>query len=124
MKTCLKGGWRSSLLNLCLLIVLVHYEYLVGHGLGLRLRFVCRFLSIQDRFEHLRSGLSGKAVSQSGHQFTALNATPSLSLVLPFESLFDEDEGIFANSENSGRDWERPVSVELIYPPCKGRKSW
>lgn len=54
---------------------------------------------------------------QEDQLITALNAAPSLSLVLPFESLVDEDEGIFANSENSGREWERPVSVELIYPP-------
>ena len=56
---------------------------------------------------------------QEEQLIAALNAAPSLSLVLPFESLFDEDEGIFANSEkeNSGRDWERPVSLELIYPP-------
>lgn len=54
---------------------------------------------------------------QEDQLITALNSAPSLSLVLPFDALFDEDQGIFANSENSGREWERPVSVELIYPP-------
>ncbi len=47
----------------------------------------------------------------------ALHAAPSISLVLPFESLFDEEHGIFANSDQKGRDWERPVSIEMFYPP-------
>ena len=47
----------------------------------------------------------------------ALTSAPSLSLSVPFDSLFDEGRGIFANSEEKGREWERPVSVELIYPP-------
>ena len=54
---------------------------------------------------------------QEDQLITALNAAPSLSMVLPFESLFDKDEGIFVNSEKKGREWERPVSIELIYPP-------
>ncbi|MXW14333.1 MAG: T9SS type A sorting domain-containing protein [Rhodothermaceae bacterium] len=55
-----------------------------------------------------------------GHQkqlITALTSAPSFSLVLPFDSLFDEERGLFSNSEKKGRDSERPVSIELIYPP-------
>ncbi len=45
-----------------------------------------------------------------------LAAVPSFSIVLPFDSLFDEQRGIYPNAQERGRDWERPVSVELIYP--------
>ena len=54
---------------------------------------------------------------QEPQLIAALTSAPSFSLVLPFDSLFDEGRGIFANSEKKGREWERPVSVELIYPP-------
>ena len=54
---------------------------------------------------------------QESQLIETLASAPSLSLVLPFTSLFDEDIGIFANPEKKGRDWERPVSVELIFPP-------
>ncbi len=47
----------------------------------------------------------------------ALTSVPSFSIVLPFDSLFDEQRGIFSNSTEKGRGWERPVSIELIYPP-------
>ena len=47
----------------------------------------------------------------------ALTAAPSFSIVLPFDSLFDEQRGIYPNSQERGRDWERPASIELIYPP-------
>ncbi len=53
---------------------------------------------------------------QEKQLITALTSAPSFSLVLPFDSLFDEERGIFANSDKKGREWERPVSVELIYP--------
>ena len=47
---------------------------------------------------------------------TALKAIPSFSIVTDQESLFDRDEGIFAHPGNRGRDWERPISIELIDP--------
>ncbi|MXW64981.1 MAG: T9SS type A sorting domain-containing protein [Bacteroidetes bacterium SB0662_bin_6] len=47
----------------------------------------------------------------------ALLAVPSFSIVLPFDSLFDEQRGIHPNAQERGRDWERPASIELIYPP-------
>ena len=46
----------------------------------------------------------------------ALVDLPSFSLVTDLPHLFDENNGIYANAWNRGRDWERPVSVELIYP--------
>ena len=47
----------------------------------------------------------------------ALAAAPSFSIVLPFDSLFNGERGIYSNALEYGREWERPASIELIYPP-------
>ena len=68
--------------------------------------------------EFVDLGLDSNIVKGQETQLIAsLTSAPSLSLVLPFDSLFDGERGIFANPEKKGREWERPVSVELIYPP-------
>ena len=54
---------------------------------------------------------------QEDDVMAALTAAPSFSIVLPFDSLFDGARGIYSNALNYGRDWERPASLELIYPP-------
>ena len=55
---------------------------------------------------------------QENDVIAALTAAPSFSIVLPFDSLFDAVRGIYPNARlNHGRDWERPASIELIYPP-------
>ena len=46
----------------------------------------------------------------------ALLAIPSISLVTDVDNLFDESTGIYSHPQNSGRSWERPVSVELLNP--------
>ncbi len=46
----------------------------------------------------------------------ALLSIPSISLVTDLNNLFDRSTGIYVNAQRHGRDWERPVSVELIYP--------
>ncbi len=46
----------------------------------------------------------------------ALTSLPSLSVVTELSHLLDSKEGIYANPSNRGRDWERPISVELIDP--------
>ncbi len=46
----------------------------------------------------------------------ALTAIPSLSVVTELSHLLDSKEGIYANPSERGRDWERPVSIELIDP--------
>jgi hypothetical protein len=46
----------------------------------------------------------------------ALLAIPSISLVTPLANLFNASTGIYVNALQDGRDWERPVSVEMIYP--------
>jgi len=55
--------------------------------------------------------------SQYGAQLRpALLSLPSMSLVMSTRDLFDSQTGIYANSGNSGIAWERPGSIELIYP--------
>jgi len=46
----------------------------------------------------------------------ALMSLPSMSLVMSEEDLFDSSKGIYTNSGNSGSNWERPGSIELLYP--------
>ncbi|HVY68616.1 MAG TPA: CotH kinase family protein, partial [Verrucomicrobiae bacterium] len=44
----------------------------------------------------------------------ALQSLPTLSITLPTEELFGASEGIYAHSQESGKDWERAASVEFI----------
>ncbi|MHC4314875.1 MAG: lamin tail domain-containing protein, partial [Planctomycetota bacterium] len=46
----------------------------------------------------------------------ALLAIPSFSLVTDLANMFDPGTGIWVNASREGRPWERPVSVELIFP--------
>ncbi|PYJ02145.1 MAG: hypothetical protein DME25_16800 [Verrucomicrobia bacterium] len=46
----------------------------------------------------------------------ALQAIPTLSLVMDPVDLFSPARGLYCNPLQSGDDWERPGSVELIFP--------
>ncbi|MEX2188463.1 MAG: lamin tail domain-containing protein [Pirellulales bacterium] len=46
----------------------------------------------------------------------ALTAIPSFSIVTDADNLFDSTTGIYVNAQQHGEAWERPTSVELIYP--------
>ena len=46
----------------------------------------------------------------------ALLSIPTISLVTPLANLYDQRTGIYVNALEDGRDWERPVSVELMHP--------
>lgn len=46
---------------------------------------------------------------------TALKSLPALSIVMDGDDLFGAARGIYANPKQSGADWERPASVELIH---------
>ncbi|MBN2473626.1 MAG: lamin tail domain-containing protein [Pirellulales bacterium] len=46
----------------------------------------------------------------------ALTAIPTISLVTDLGNLVDAGAGIYVNAQQDGRAWERPTSVELIYP--------
>ena len=41
---------------------------------------------------------------------------PSLSIVTELDNLFDPARGIYAHPMESGRDWERAASAEMIFP--------
>ena len=45
-----------------------------------------------------------------------LKAIPTLSIVMKREDLFGAEQGIYAHPQESGENWERPCSVELIHP--------
>ena len=47
---------------------------------------------------------------------SALTSIPTFSITMDLEDLFDPGNGIYANPFGEGRSWERPASVELIYP--------
>ena len=40
--------------------------------------------------------------------------TPTTPVNLP--DLFDPTRGIYANAAQEGRSWERPMSLELVFP--------
>jgi hypothetical protein len=46
----------------------------------------------------------------------SLTALPTMSIVMDVEDIFGASRGIYANTLESGIDWERPTSVELIEP--------
>ena len=46
----------------------------------------------------------------------AFLAVPTFSIVTDVANLFDPGTGIYQNATQSGVAWERPASVELIYP--------
>jgi len=47
---------------------------------------------------------------------------PSISLVMELDDLFHPKTGIYANSDQEGRDWERPGSIEML--TSVGRKGF
>jgi len=46
----------------------------------------------------------------------ALLDLPAFSVVLDLKHLFDPDSGIYLNALRHGREWERPCSLELLFP--------
>ncbi|MDB6030866.1 MAG: hypothetical protein JWM16_1204 [Verrucomicrobiales bacterium] len=64
-------------------------------------------------------GMDNRALvsSPAGYGLTdALLSLPALSLALPRDDLFDEAKGIYVHSTQKGPTWERPASMELIFP--------
>jgi Chitobiase/beta-hexosaminidase C-terminal domain/CotH kinase protein/Lamin Tail Domain/Bacterial TSP3 repeat len=45
-----------------------------------------------------------------------LKAIPTFSIVMKLDDLFNSSSGIYANPGQDGIAWERPCSLELIYP--------
>ena len=67
--------------------------------------------------QHLDYGMDPRIVGEE-HTIEevkeALRALPALSLVLPLESLFGRQTGIYVNARRRGREWEREASLELL----------
>ncbi len=58
----------------------------------------------------------------SGTITNDIQTIPSFSIVTDLPNLFDPTIGIYANPSGDGISWERPASIELIYPD--GRKGF
>ncbi|HTL54637.1 MAG TPA: lamin tail domain-containing protein [Candidatus Limnocylindrales bacterium] len=52
----------------------------------------------------------------SGEIINDLKSIPSYCITTDLRNLFDSLIGIYANAGNDGVAWERPASIELIYP--------
>src|SRR5262249_6873470 len=52
----------------------------------------------------------------SGEISNDLRVIPSYCITTDLKNLFDPVIGIYANAGSDGPDWERPASIELIYP--------
>jgi hypothetical protein len=67
---------------------------------------------------HLDAEIDPDIVTGAGSQkfIEGLLSIPTLSLVMDVDDLFDVDNGIYVNYDKRDPQWERAVSVELIYP--------
>lgn len=74
--------------------------------------------NLQVNSHVMEYGMRQAVVTSDPHRLRdgLTNAIPSLSLVTDLPHLFNPQTGIYVNPANDGRDWERPVSVELIDP--------
>jgi hypothetical protein len=52
----------------------------------------------------------------AGQMVDALMDIPSFSIVTDLGNLFDPATGIYMNAFGRGLEWERPASIELLYP--------
>ena len=57
------------------------------------------------------------AGTTDGQILDSLSNIPSLSIVTDQDNLFGLQGGIYINSGERGREWERPASMEMIFPP-------
>jgi hypothetical protein len=46
----------------------------------------------------------------------ALKSLPTMSLVMTLDDLFGATQGIYANPNGTSASWERPASIEMIWP--------
>src|SRR5437016_8031049 len=65
------------------------------------------------------SGMDANVVDDPGYSGEIINdlkSIPTYSIVTDLPNLFDSSTGIYANAGQDGIAWERPASIELIYP--------
>ncbi|QDU89664.1 CotH protein [Pirellulimonas nuda] len=63
-------------------------------------------------------GMDPEILALYGNQavIDSLKSLSTVSITTDLENLFDSQTGIIVNATNRGRDWERPASLEIIYP--------
>jgi hypothetical protein len=68
--------------------------------------------------QEMNYGIDPAIISLYGAQAVkdSLASLPAISITTDLANLFDPSIGIYVNASRDGRDWERPVSVELIAP--------
>ena len=67
--------------------------------------------------QHIDYGLDPHILHRYREQVEdAFLALPTFSISTATEHIFDPTTGIYLNATERGRDWERPVSVELLDP--------
>ena len=69
--------------------------------------------------QNINYGMDPQICNNSVYRDKIVNALldiPTFSMVMDLKDLFDSQTGIFVNALEHGREWERPCSVELIYP--------
>ena len=67
-------------------------------------------------------GMDPEVVNHPDYRDTIIEdmqTIPSFSIVMDLDDMFGSSNGIYANPSRDGRQWERPCSVELIYPDGK-----
>ncbi|MHC4744769.1 MAG: chitobiase/beta-hexosaminidase C-terminal domain-containing protein, partial [Planctomycetota bacterium] len=62
------------------------------------------------------SGVNGQKFEYGMDSGVVSHPIPTMSLVTDLANLFDPSIGIYVNAYNHGYNWERPASLELIYP--------
>ncbi len=64
-------------------------------------------------------GMDPEIVTNAAYKDTIkddLKAIPTFSIVMNLDDLFNPSTGIYANPGGDGIQWERPCSLELVYP--------
>ncbi|MBN1999292.1 CotH kinase family protein [candidate division KSB1 bacterium] len=69
--------------------------------------------------QEINYGMDGQVYNNSRYRnrmVESLSAVPTFSIVTDLKNLFDRNTGIYVNASQRGENWERPASVELLYP--------
>jgi hypothetical protein len=69
--------------------------------------------------QNINYGMDPQVCNNSLYRDKIVNALldiPTFSMVMDLKDLFDPQTGIYVNALEHGREWERPCSIELIYP--------
>ena len=61
-------------------------------------------------------GMDPTIVNADPNLINDIQSLPSVSLVMDPKDLFDANTGIYTHASGHGRSWERPGSIEFLYP--------